>query len=53
MTARFPAEHAEFIARCAAFGQSSLTPLLLQWAPFVFVAKSDGSGASTGAVLTV
>lgn len=30
MAARFPAQHAEFIARCAASGQSRPTPLLLQ-----------------------
>lgn len=31
MSVRFPAEHAEFIARCAASGQSRPTPLLLQY----------------------
>ena len=31
MSARFPLEHAEFIARCAASGQSRPTPLLLQY----------------------
>jgi uncharacterized protein len=31
MDVRFPAEHAEFIARCAASGQSRPTPLLLQY----------------------
>jgi hypothetical protein len=31
MDARFPAGHAEFIARCAASGQSRPTPLLLQY----------------------
>jgi hypothetical protein len=31
MAARFPAEHAEFVARCAASGQSRPTPLLLQY----------------------
>ncbi|MEO7337152.1 MAG: 2OG-Fe(II) oxygenase [Caldimonas sp.] len=30
-SARFPTEHAEFIARCAASGQSRPTPLLLQY----------------------
>ncbi len=32
MSVRFPAEHAEFIARCADSGQSRPTPLLLQYA---------------------
>jgi hypothetical protein len=31
MSVRFPAEHAEFITRCAASGQSRPTPLLLQY----------------------
>ena len=31
MSVRFPAEHAEFIARCAASGQARPTPLLLQY----------------------
>jgi uncharacterized protein len=31
LSVRFPAEHAEFIARCAASGQSRPTPLLLQY----------------------
>ena len=31
MSVRFPAEHADFIARCAASGQSRPTPLLLQY----------------------
>jgi len=31
MSVRFPAEHAEFIARCAASGQNRPTPLLLQY----------------------
>jgi len=31
MSVRFPAEHAEFIARCAASGQAWPTPLLLQY----------------------
>ena len=31
VSVRFPAEHAEFIARCAASGQSRPTPLLLQY----------------------
>ena len=31
LSARFPAGHAEFIARCAASGQSRPTPLLLQY----------------------
>ena len=31
MSVRFPAGHAEFIARCAASGQSRPTPLLLQY----------------------
>ncbi len=31
MRVRFPPEHAEFIARCAASGQSRPTPLLLQY----------------------
>jgi hypothetical protein len=31
MSVRFPAVHAEFIARCAASGQSRPTPLLLQY----------------------
>ena len=33
MSVRFPAEHAEFISRCAASGQSRPTPLLLQYGP--------------------
>ena len=33
MKMSFPAEHAEFIARCAATGQSRPTPLLLQYGP--------------------
>jgi hypothetical protein len=33
MDARFPVNHAEFIARCAASGQSRPTPLLLQYGP--------------------
>jgi hypothetical protein len=32
MATRFPLDHAEFIARCAASGQSRPTPLLLQYA---------------------
>ena len=31
VSVRFPAEHAEFIARCTASGQSRPTPLLLQY----------------------
>ena len=31
ISVRFPAEHAEFIARCAASGQARPTPLLLQY----------------------
>ena len=31
MSVRFPTEHAEFVARCAASGQSRPTPLLLQY----------------------
>ncbi|MEO7336310.1 MAG: 2OG-Fe(II) oxygenase [Caldimonas sp.] len=31
MSVRFPVEHTEFIARCAASGQSRPTPLLLQY----------------------
>ena len=31
MSVQFPAEHAEFIARCAASGQARPTPLLLQY----------------------
>jgi hypothetical protein len=31
MSVRFPPEHAEFLARCAACGQSKPTPLLLQY----------------------
>ena len=31
MSARFPAEHREFLAHCAASGQSRPTPLLLQY----------------------
>jgi hypothetical protein len=31
ISVRFPAEHAEFVARCAASGQSRPTPLLLQY----------------------
>ena len=31
MSVRFPAEHTEFVARCAASGQSRPTPLLLQY----------------------